>query len=51
MGLGAFGGGSQRLVGGDSLTAWPILRGMAKRSSHYKSAPPLLLFSAEQTKS
>jgi hypothetical protein len=33
----------QRPVGGDILTAWPILRGMAKRSSHREPAPSLLL--------
>src|SRR5215475_7204917 len=31
-------GGPQRPVGGDILTAWPILQSMAKRSSHEPAA-------------
>jgi hypothetical protein len=44
-------GGPQRSVSGDILTTWPILRGMAKRSSHRQSASPQVLSSAGRTQS
>jgi ATP-dependent DNA ligase len=40
--------GPQRLVGGDILTAWPILR-RDKRSSHSEPAPTVRLRPAERT--